>query len=142
MKITDFESGLDRYGGDLNRWPAELRENAAALVADNRAAAELARVAQRLDRALARAVEPLGLDAAFMGGIVASVAAGSLRHEVRPTPRLAAWAGAAMIAFLVTGYAIGLALPATSTQGDDTIAGLLLDDGSASTTGAALGGLL
>ena len=141
--MTDFESGLDRYGGDLTRWPADLRAAAAALVAENRAAADLARVARRLDRALAGAVAPLGFDAAFVGGIIASIQKGKPRAEVRPTSRLVAWAGAAMVAFLVTGYAIGLALPATSsTQGDDLFASLLLDGGGSSTTGGGLGGLL
>ena len=143
MNITDFESGLDRYGGDLAHWPADLRVEAEALVAGNRAAADLARVARRLDRALAGAVAPLGLDASFVGGIIASVQKGTPRAEVRPTPRLVAWAGAAMVAFLVTGYAIGLALPVTSAaQGDDAYASLLLDDGGSSTTGGGLGGLL
>lgn len=143
MTITEFESGLDRYGGDLAHWPADLRVEAEALIAGNRAAADLARVARRLDRALAGAVAPLGLDAVFVGGIIASVAGNRPRAEVRPTPRLVAWAGAAMVAFLVTGYALGLALPATgTTQGDDVFASLLFDDSGSSTTAGGLGGLL
>jgi hypothetical protein len=143
MNIRDFESALDRYGGDFKRWPADLRSAAEALVAGNRTAAELARVAGQLELALARAVEPLGIDAAFAGGIVAGLAGARARDEVRPTPRLVAWAGAAMVAFLVAGYAIGQALPAsTAAQSDDAIASLLFGDSSSTMTGAALGGLL
>jgi hypothetical protein len=143
MNINDFESGLDRYGGDLSRWPQSLRADAEAFVAGNPAAAALARVAGRLERALASAVAPLALDAAFVGGIIGNVGHAAGHGEVRPTRRLVAWAGAAMVAFLVTGYAIGLALPATTTtQSDDAIASLLFGDSSSSTTGSALGGLL
>src|SRR5579862_4791064 len=124
MTIDEFEQGLDRYGGDLTRWPADLRARAEALIRANRTAAELARVAARLDRALAHAVEPLVLDAAFVGGIAAGLGSDQARDEViRPTPRLVAWASMAAVMFLVTGYAIGSALPATTaTQSDDALA--------------------
>jgi len=147
MTIDELEQGLDRYGGDLGRWPGHLRAGAEALVSENRTAAELVRVAARLDRALARAVEPVTLDSAFVGSMVAGVGSAKPRDEVvRPTPRLAAWAGVAMAAFLVTGYAIGLALPATTTtQSDDVLASIIFGDTSATVdTGTAegLGGLL
>lgn len=144
MTIDEFEQGLDRYGGDLTRWPADLRASAEDLVGANRTAAELARIAARLDRALAHAVEPLVLDAAFVGGIAASLGNSRARDEViRPTPRFVAWASMAAVAFLVTGYAIGLAVPATTTtQSDDALASLIFGDtGSAATTGT-LGDLL
>lgn len=144
MTSDEFEQGLDRYGGDFSRWPAGLRAGAEALVREDRTAAELARVAVRLDRALAHAVEPLGVDSGFLGSMVAGIGPARPRGEaVRPTPRFVAWAGAAMAAFLVTGYAIGAALPATTS--DDAVASLILGDTSATVdTGAAdgLGGLL
>jgi len=146
MTIDELEQGLDRYGGDLGRWPADLRAGAEALVSENRTAAELIRVAARLDRALARAVEPLALDSAFVGSIAARIDHAKPRDEaVRPTPRFVAWAGAAMAAFLVTGYAIGLALPTTATQSDDAVVSLVFGDtGTTVDPGTAdgLGGLL
>jgi hypothetical protein len=141
MTIDEFERGLDRYGGDLGRWPADLRPGANALVAENRTAAELARIAARLDQALAHAVEPLVLDAAFVGGIAATLGNSRSRDEViRPTPRFVAWASMATVAFLVTGYAIGLALPpTTTTQSDDAMASLIFGDSSSLVTTGTLG---
>jgi hypothetical protein len=144
MTIEEFERALDRHGGDFSRWPADLRARAEALVGANRTAAELARIALRLDRALAHAVEPLVLDAAFVGGITAGVDHRAVRDEViRPTPRFVAWASMAAVAFLVTGYAIGLALPATNTvQSDDALASLIFGDTSSATTTGTIGDLL
>ncbi len=144
MKINELEKGLDRYGGDLARWPSPLKAEAEALAASDRTAAAILAVAARLEGALARAMEPMAIDAALMGRIVAEMNSGA-HHDiaVRPTPRLVAWAGAAMVAFLVTGYAVGLALPVS--QGEDAIAGLMFGDSAASTDGGSAtdsGGLL
>ncbi|HEY5082126.1 MAG TPA: hypothetical protein VII91_09465 [Bauldia sp.] len=134
MKIKELEQAVDRFGGALGRWPTTLRAEAEALIANDRTAAAIFDVAARLDGALARAMEPMALDAALMGRIVAGLDNG-LHHQVavRPTRRLVAWAGAAMVAFLVTGYAVGLALP--TTQDDDTIATVIFGDSAASVDG-------
>ena len=131
MKINELEQGLDRYGGDLTRWPPALRAEAETLAADDRTAAAILGVAARLDGALARAMQPMTLDAALMGRIAAGLGNG-IGHDVavRPTRRLVAWAGAAMAAFLVTGYAVGLALPVS--QGEDAFASLMFGDGTTS----------
>jgi hypothetical protein len=144
MTIDEFTRGLDRYGGNLGHWPADIRAGAEALIAENRTAADLGRVAVRLDRALAIAVEPLVLDAAFVGGIMANLAHhGGHEAVVKPTRRFVAWAGAAMMMFLVTGYAIGVALPTTtSAQGEDAVASLIFGDSGSSQSTGALGDLL
>ena len=122
---------LDRYGGDLTKWPAKLRAEAAVLIARDPEAA------RALDATLTEAMQPIPVDAAFLGKIMAHV--GEAPHHdvpVRATPRFAAWAGAAMFAFLVTGYAVGATLPDGMTQDDDApLAGLLIgsDTGSGDT---------
>ena len=142
MRIEHLQAALDRYGGDLARWPAAERAEAEALVASDAKAAALVAAARRLDGALAEAMRPMPVDAALIGRIVAGIGAtGHHDVAVRPTRRLFAWAGAAMVAFLVTGYAVGLALPAS--QGEDAFAGLMFgnstsSDASASDSGSAL----
>ena len=135
MRIEQLEEALDRYGGDLDRFPAALRAEAEALIAADAGAARIAADAARLDGVLAEAVRPMAVDAALIGRIVAGVR-GDAEPELRlrPTRRLAAVAGAAMVAFLATGYAVGLALPAS--QGEDAFAGLIFGNSSTSTSDA------
>lgn len=126
MRIGDFEQALDRHGGDLARWPAGLRAEADVLIASDPHAARLAATASRLDAILADAIAPVPVDAALLGRIVSAVDGGAHpQHEavLRPTPRLAAWAGAAMVVFLAAGYVAGLMLPAS--EGEDAFAGLM-----------------
>jgi hypothetical protein len=136
MTEKELEVALDRYGGGLDRWPAALRAEAKALAArDKRAAATLA-AAATLDAALRDAMQPMNIDAAFLGRVMAH--AGEIPHHevaVRATPRFAAWAGAAMVAFLATGYAVGATLPQTTQDDDAPLAGLLIgsDTGSSDT---------
>ena len=128
MRTKDLEVALDRYGGDLTRWPAKLAGEAEALIAGDADAARMAAAARALDATLDEAMQPLPVDAAFLGRITAHVGE-TPQHEVavRATPRFAAWAGAAMVAFLVTGYAVGATLPDGYTQDDDApLAGLLI----------------
>ena len=128
MTMDEFGKALDRYGGDLARWPNALRGEAEALTARDVEAAALLAQSARLDDLLAEAMRPLPVDAALIGRIVAGIDDG-VHHEIalRPTPRLAAWAGVAMLAFLSVGYAAGLMLPAS--QGEDTFAGLMFGSG-------------
>lgn len=124
MRIEQLQNALDRYGGDLRRWPPALGTEAKALIASDANAARLAADAARLDGLLAEAVRPTAVDAALIGRIMSGIDNG-VRHDValRPTPRLVAWVGAAMIVFLTVGYVAGLALPAS--QGEDALAGLM-----------------
>jgi hypothetical protein len=139
MKIDAFKQMLDRFGAVRAGWPAEARAAAERLMATDPAAARAARAAANLETTLKDAVEPMALDAALVGRIVANLG-GATRAErpLRPTPRLAAWAGAAMVALLVGGYAVGLALP--QSQGEDAFAGLVF--GNSAETGASDAGTL
>ena len=134
MKIEQLQQALDRYGSDRGRWPEALKADAQALIAGDPGAAKIAETAARLDAVLAESMRPLPVDASFLGRLVAGLGNGAGGHDVtvRPTTRLIAWAGAAMVAFLVTGYAVGLALPVN--QGDDTLAGLMFGNSSTSDT--------
>ena len=58
MRIEQFQTALDRYGGKLERWPADMRREAEALRATNVQAEALLAAAQRLDPMLAEAVAP------------------------------------------------------------------------------------
>jgi hypothetical protein len=130
MNLEQLEKTLSRYGGNPARWPADERAAAEALIASDAAAAKLQSEAARLDALIGEAVQPVAMDSATVGRIMAGVGNGR-HHEVavRPTPRLFAWAGAAMVAFLVVGYAVGLAIP--TNQGEDALAGLMFGSSSA-----------
>lgn len=124
MNLEQFEEGLSRLGGNLARWPAPARGEAEALMAREPRAAALHAQAAELDALLGSAVTPMAMDAAQIGRIMAGIDHAS-HHDLtlRPTRRLLAWASAAMVVFLVAGFAAGLVVP--SSQGDDTIAGLM-----------------
>lgn len=141
MNIEQLEQALDRCGGDLARWPAALRAEAEMIAASDPRAAELIDALSKLDGALAEAMRPMSMDAALIGRIVSGI--GTMDHHdliVRPTRRLVAWAGAVTVAFLVTGYAVGIALPAS--QGEDAFAGLMFGNSAATTIDSDSGSVL
>jgi hypothetical protein len=145
MTWKELEVALDRYGGNLDRWPPALRADAEVLAAEDGRAAEAIAAAATLDATLRYAMQPIHVDAAFIGRIMTH--AGEMPHHevtVRATPRFAAWAGAAMVAFLATGYAVGATLPQTTTQDDDApLAGLLIgSDTATSDTGDSATGAI
>lgn len=142
MRIEQLEQAIDRYGGDFTRWPDNLRTDAKALIARDTDAAKIVDDAARLEASLVDALTPEPIDAALIGRIIAEIDSGArATGSLRPTPRLAAWAGAAMIAFLSAGYVAGVMLPAS--EGEDTFASLmfgsaLLSDTETSDAGSLL----
>jgi hypothetical protein len=140
MSREDFERALAAYGADFRRWPPEIAERGRAKAAQDADAGRLLAEAEQLDRLLAQTVEPASIDAATVGRILSGI---SSRHErettVRPTGRLLVWAGAAMAVFLVVGFVLGTALPATNDS-DNALAALMF--GSATGTSVDSGGLL
>ena len=58
MRLAEFESHLAAHGTDLGRWPAEIRESAATLIANSAEARTLLRAEQRLDALFADAIPP------------------------------------------------------------------------------------
>lgn len=123
MTRDQFIAALDRYGGDLTRWPPALRQNADVLIAaDSNAAADL-ETARRLNALLAEAVVPSQVDAALIGRILSHGRARRDETILRPTRRLAGLASAAMLATVMIGFVAGVVAPVD--QDIDTIATLL-----------------
>ena len=139
MNLEQFEEMLGRLGSDLKRWPSPDRNAAEALMAADQKVATLHAQAQRLDGLLAAAVAPVAIDSAAMGRIMAGIDHPRHRDQtLLPTRRLFAWASAAVVVFLVAGFAAGVALP--SNQGEDTLAGLMF--GSSTTSASDSGSVL
>ena len=64
MTMTQLQSVIDTHGADLNRWPADLRSEAAALIANQPEARALLEAALTLDAALRKSSDakaPTGL---------------------------------------------------------------------------------
>ncbi len=131
MNLERFEETLSRLGGDLTRWPASERAEAEALIAADPQAAKLHGQATRLDAVMGAVMAPVAIDAAAIGRIMAGI--DHRRHRdltLQPTRRLFAWASAAMVVFLVVGFAAGVAIP--TNQGEDTLAGLMFGSNGSS----------
>ena len=140
MSREEFEDALAAYGADFGRWPPEIAERGRALATEDAGAGRALAEAQQLDRLLAAAVEPASIDAAMVGRIMSGISSRYAKETtVRPTGRLLAWAGAAMAVFLVAGFVLGTALPATNDD-DNALAALMF--GSATGTSVDSGGLL
>jgi hypothetical protein len=135
MTREQFLAALDRYGGDLQRWPPSLRGEAAAIVArDAKAAAALDRQV-RLDVLLAGALAPEPVDAALIGKILARRQSAEGR-SLQPTGRAIGWVSAALAAMLFIGFAVGAYLPAD--DGSDLYAALIFGGSDLETGGDAL----
>jgi len=143
MNRDELEEKLSRYGSNLDRWPAEARAAAETLMAGDAEATALHAEARRLDTLLGEAVQPMALDSAAIGRIMAGI---DDRHHrdltLRPTRRLFAWASAAMMVFLFAGYAVGVAFPTTTYSNDDAIAGLMFGSGASTNSATDSGSLL
>jgi len=139
MSLERFEETLSRLGANLTQWPTAERAEAEALIAADPRAAKLHDQATRLDTLIGAAVTPVAMDSAAIGRIMAGI--DHRRHHdltLQPTRRLFAWASAAMVVFLVAGFAAGAAIPVN--QGEDTLAGLMFGSSGTSTsdTGSVL----
>jgi hypothetical protein len=135
MTREQFLAALDRYGGDLQRWPASLRGDVAAIVArDAEAAAALDRQA-RLDALLTGALAPEPVGAALIGKILARRPSAE-GPSLQPTGRAIGWVSAALAAMLLLGFAVGAYLPAD--DGSDLYAALIFGGSDLETGGEPL----
>jgi hypothetical protein len=131
MTLEEFADLLDRHGGNPAQWPAAARAAAEMLLADDENAVRLQNEALRLDVLLGEATAPMPLDAAAIGRILDGVGRAPGRDlTLRPTGRLIAWASAAMVAFLVVGFAAGFVATGDTQDDDDSLAGLLFGTGA------------
>ena len=109
MDLAQFEHDLDRYGGDLDRWPAAARAAADALISTAPVAGMRLALMQRLEAAL-RADGRADVAPLVLGRLAATAG----RHkQARPTQRVAvraAWAATAAAA-LTFGLVVGDLLP-------------------------------
>ena len=113
-------------------------------MANDADAAKLHADAQRLDALLSEAVKPVALDSAAIGRIMVGIDDHHHRDlTLQPTRRLFAWASAAMMVFLVAGYAVGVAFPSSSyVSGDDAIAGLMFGTSTITDSASESGSVL
>ena len=114
MDLTAFEDGLDRYGGDLLRWPAELRAGAEAVLRiDAAARAELAAL-EAAESGLRAARRPHERSPA----IARLAAAASRGRQTGPGTRVArrTAVAATMAAALAVGVVLGGLLPDRSGE--------------------------
>lgn len=134
MTRDQLMAALDRFGGDLSRWPDSDRDDALALIASDAKAASEWEAARRLDGLLAELTTPEKVDAALIGRVLSR----RPQNEVvlHPTPRLAGWASAAVAATLMIGFVAGVLVPVD--QSNDAIAALLFSGDEESVGGELL----
>jgi hypothetical protein len=129
LDLSRFEDLVDRYGGDLEKWPADLRADAEAFCAGSDEAAEMCAAARRLDALLA-APSDVRVSPALAERILAAapkpVPEPRMARTSRPRPSLlerlwpfgpvwrpaAALAGAALL-----GVIFGYSVPAPTDTG-------------------------
>jgi hypothetical protein len=126
LTLDKFKWLTQSYGANLERWPAETREGARALLETSATARAILAAAQLLDDAIARAGSaldsqdwgPEGAEAALArlrGRVAARIAAPGAAREVRHTSRWLSSLGAVLPhiqpgwAKLVTGGALAIA---------------------------------
>ena len=129
MNNARFETLAEAFGGDVARWPAQEREDAAELMlATPDWAARVLANAAVLDAQLMSHAAPRATP-----GLTARIVAGA------PLPRRARWMawllpagiGAGLVATSLAGFAIGLQLPARTSptvEAASTVTVLVDDD--------------
>jgi hypothetical protein len=129
MNRQEFDDALNRFGGNLERWPDDLRIAAEQLVViDPKAASELAGLRQ-MEGTISASLSPQPVDAALLGRLTSRIKGrGATEITLRPTGRLAAWAGAATLTALMIGFVAGVVAP--QDLGEDSFAGLMFGGSS------------
>ncbi|MBN9354586.1 MAG: hypothetical protein J0H04_11665 [Hyphomicrobium denitrificans] len=127
--LDGLEAALDTYGADRTRWPAPLRHELSALIADSSEARKMLRDAELFDTLLDRAPQ---YDASRLDGLkerIASAAAHQPRlvvtHPQASTPRPVphhrqGWAVTALAASLVLGVLAGQSSVVSSLLGTNS----------------------
>jgi hypothetical protein len=121
MNRNDFERYANTYGGDLDRWPPALRQEAVALLASDASLADSLARRAGLDAALAAQLPPVS-DArlrALEGRILAATApAPTLRERLREwlTPRELAPIAAGVALAMTISWLVQAARPAPEPE--------------------------
>lgn len=130
MVSSEFESHLDNYGGDLRRWPAELRGDAEALLAASAEARAAKRAMELVEQVLAEAPE-VGVSASMIAArAMRNSQIGRSTARTRPWARVAA-CGAATAAALALGIFVGDMHLDSHEDNADQILASALDQGNA-----------
>jgi hypothetical protein len=115
LGLDSLEAALDTYGADRTRWPAPLRHELSALIADSAEARKLLRDAELFDQLLDQAPQ---YDGSRLDGLKKRIEAAvghqprlvSTRPQTRQLPVLRrnhGWAATALAASLVLGVLAG-----------------------------------
>jgi hypothetical protein len=107
MDRERFDYLLAAYGGDFDRWPAETRASASALVARDLAAAAALKEAQALDRVL----DQLGDDDGEASALAARVLAQAPRAQAWLDRRAMLALAACAVFGIMLGYGGGMLAP-------------------------------
>lgn len=128
LSLAAFGDLLDRHGADLERWPADVRAAAGALLAGDPAAVRLHGEARRLDALLAAATAAPPPDAAFVGRVMGRIEGRVAARETafHFTRRLAFASVTALTFCLVAGVAVGLVAPVMPAEDGTDIAVFVL----------------
>ena len=131
MDIAGFEDNLDRYGGDLERWPTRERTAADELLAVSSAAQALLAEMRVVEVALVRA-SSMQPDKGDIDRLVARASAGHQETRARRMV-LRAGVGTAAAAALALGILVGglWPAPATHDMSPDRVLAAALDTGGA-----------
>ena len=134
MNTPAFEDLLDRHGADLSRWPSELRNGAAALLAASAEARDLHAAMATVEEAIrATSLGPAPADSARTA-VSSHWAAVAMRcpqaRRVSPVLRNAKF-GAAIAAALVLGMLVGtMRFEPTEISPDQVVTSALESAGS------------
>jgi hypothetical protein len=126
--LGGLEAALDTYGADRTRWPAPLRHELSALIADSSDAQKMLRDAELFDQLLDRAPQ---YDASRLEGLKQRIATAAA-HQPRlvtshpkavpqPAPRHhQGWAVTALAASLILGVLAGQSSVVSSLLGSNS----------------------
>lgn len=140
LALDRFTELADAYGGDLQRWPTELRAAAAQLLAQNDEAQAILQAAAALDDALGKPSPASELSAVRARILQAIDTTERLRRERRPPPKRSIWqtlwlelggmrwVGPALAAGLTLGIGVNQWVDADRAGDVDFFSVALLDD--------------
>ena len=117
MTIDEFRKFAETWGGDIARWPAQLRPDAEAL-AGTPAATAVLEAARRLDRSIAGAAP--AIDADRINRALLNVATAiAAQGQAPPRSPIARWwllPAASFACAVVVGVSLGMSLPLSSLR--------------------------
>ncbi len=123
MNLISFEDHLDRYGGDLARWPAEIRAAAVVFLEATPEARGMLRAMEDVEAVLRAKLTPL-----FAVDRIAAIATRETQLSSRRwlTRKAAGWSAAAVFA-LFLGCMLGGIVPQQHDESPEVVVAASLD---------------